>query len=614
MNAPDKNSEKNAAYRVRGTEQHNTIDLSATSPTGFSRPAEILLRAAQTGLNRACMGEQWPDLGDRLVDYSRTIPELATPERVADAAGRRSVFKRICEEALRLGIDPWISLNIINYPQCFTDLFPDAIAKPPPAADRWLRMPPVRGLSKQPQLCPSSASFKKLAVAQITELCELPHIGGVQCWLTGADTDLFFCECDVCRPKTISSLIVEFAALIHPICKAAGKQLALRCYLGGWRCALETEVWREAAQHISPEIEITYKQQQGDLMNWHGPNPLAGTLGKRTENVEFDVYGEYRGVNYGMVCTVRWQMQELMRHYRDKGVTGVLCRGIDNPHPFDLDKWLFGALAQNPDLDVSAWCLDWALNRYGPAGGKVLAILDGSAEAIRLSMYVRGVQWASWAVPQNLPRLRFILFDRCAPCSPGALERLDPTPENRAAIAEEKRTALQKVDELVACCDSLGSELNAQFLVPLSNSVRYLRAYVSLTGPLMDAFFALLAWSRCNGEVSREYLRLSILSAIDATEKRVSEGREQVRKLALGELATLTSIAGFVNDALLEEKFDEPFRNTGAILHDIRASIDTAPASWWGVYPWPERWPDMMLGEPELYYFRQIDVPENREQ
>ena len=53
-----------------------------------------------------------------------------------------------------------------------------------------MRTPPARGLSKQPQLCPSSASFKKLAVAQMTELCQLPHIGGIECFLTAADTDV----------------------------------------------------------------------------------------------------------------------------------------------------------------------------------------------------------------------------------------------------------------------------------------------------------------------------------------------------------------------------------------------------------------------------------------
>jgi hypothetical protein len=602
MTQPDLPARKStAAFPRRGIEQHYTIDLSPENPGALSRQEEILQRAARTGLNRAYMGERWPDLGLRLIDYSATLPELATPAGIADSAQRRATFGRICAEARRLGIDPWISWNTINYPDPFTAKFPDSIATPPPAAERWLRSPPARGLSKQPQLCPSSASFRKLAVAQITELCHLPGIGGIECFLTGGDTDLFYCDCDLCRGKSMAQTIAEFAALIFPVFNASGKRLALRCYLGGWRCALETEVWREVAPLIPAEIEITYKQQQGDLMNWHGPNPLAGTLKGHAENVEFDVYGEYRGVNYGIVCSVRWQMQELIRHYRAAGVTGILCRGLDNQHPFDLDKWLFGELAADPDLNVAAWCLDWASKRYGPAGDKVLALLDDCAEAVRLSMYIRGVQWASWAVPQSLSRLRFILFDRSAPCTPGASERLQVTPENRAIITREKKEALQKADEIVARCAALEHDLDARFFVPLINSVRFLRAYVSVTGPLIDAFFDFLTWSHSNSEVTRERQRCIILASIEATEAAIQSARGQVRGLALPELARLCDIAGFIKDTSLEERFDEPFVNAEAILRDIRERIDTRPASWWSVYPWPERWPAALRDSQELY-------------
>ncbi|MGB8355135.1 MAG: hypothetical protein WCD79_14655 [Chthoniobacteraceae bacterium] len=602
VGAMEMKSEKRApAFLYRGLEQHYTVDFSAQNPENYTRQAEILQRASQIGLNRVYMGERWPDLGINLVDYAKTFPELATREGIARAAERRSTLERICLEAHRLGIDPWISYNVINYPDCFTTKFPDAIAEQPPAAERWMRTPPARGLSKQPQLCPSSASFKKLAVAQVTELCQLPHIGGIECFLTAADTDLFFCNCPTCHRKTMSELIREFAELILPVCKQNGKRLALRCYLGGWRCALETEVWHEAAPLISPEIEITYKQQQGDLMNWHGPNPLAGTLAPHMENVEFDVYGEYRGVNYGIICSVRWQMSELIKHYRDKGVKGILCRGLDNEHLFDLDKWLFGELAQNPDMDVAGWCADWAAKRYGAAGDKVLSILDDCAEVIRLSMYVRGVQWASWAVPQNLSRLRFILFDRSAPCTPGAFERLQPTPENLAAIAQEKKTALQKANEILARCNALDGELDDRFLKPLSNSVRYLQAYVALSGPLMDAFFTFLAWGQSHSEVTREYHRHYILSAIETAEQSVRSGRESVRRLDLEELLRLSELAGFVQSTSLETKYDEPFHNARVILQEIRDCINTSPASWWSVYPWPERWPASMQGVKELY-------------
>jgi hypothetical protein len=216
-------------------------------------------------------------------------------------------------------------------------------------------------------------------------------------------------------------------------------------------------------------------------------------------------------------------------------------------------------------------------------------------------MYIRGVQWASWAVPQNLSRLRFILFDRSAPCSPGASGRLEVTPENRAIIAGEKKAALRKANEIVACCEALEHELDARFFVPLMNSVRFLLAYVSVTGPLIDAFFDFLTWSRSSSEVTRERQRCSILATIEATETAIASARKEVGLLALPELARLCDVAGFIKDTSLKERFDEPFVNAEMILADIRERIDTCPASWWSVYPWPERWPVALRDSQELF-------------
>jgi hypothetical protein len=593
--SPEKNT---SPFASRGLEQHATIDLLREGMVASQ--GIVLERAAAIGLNRAYMGERWPDLGVRLVDYRETFPQLVTPERTDDTARRRETFRQICAQAKSLGIEPWVNLNILNYPDNFTTLFPDAIATAPLTADRWMRGKGARGLAKQPQLCASSTSFKRLVEAQLTELCRLPDIVGIECWLTAADTDMFYCACEVCRKKSIAEMIVEFAAYAHPVCLRHGKKLLLRCYLGGWRCALEADVWPEAAPLIPSEIEICYKQQNGDLMNWHGPNTMAGLLKPHPEHAEFDLAGEYRGTNYGMVCTVRWQMQELLQHFLKKGVTGVACRGVDTIHPFDLDKWIFGALIQNPNLDVKAWSSEWAAERYGEAGDEVLAVLDECAEIMRLAMYVQGVQWASWAVPQNLARLRFILFDRCAGCVPGSYERLQPTPANIAAIIQEKELALQKANLLVDRCARLQGRLADEFFAPLDASVRYLRAYTSITGPLMESVFRFLAWSQSFSEAAREYIRIPLLSSIEAGNQQLAKILAEVETMDLKSLILVTSHAGFVDAGSLD-KFREPFNNASVVLREIRQLIETESASWWAYYPSPDRWPEKFRAGLEIY-------------
>ncbi len=579
-------------------EQHgSTINLDDEGT--LARQGAVLERAAAIGLNRAYMGEAWPNLGVRLVDYRETLPELASTELTAATIPRRKIFEEICAKARNAGIDPWVNFNVINYPDHFTQLFTDAIATAPPTADRWMKSSGARGLSKQPQLCPSSASFRKLASAQTTELCRMP-IDGVECWLTAADCDLFYCACEVCRTKSIGDVIVEFADYAHPICEAHGKKLLLRCYLGGWRCGLESDTWPEVATRIHPDIEIAYKQQNGDFMNWHGPNTLAGQLAPHRETVEFDLAGEYRGTNYGMISTVRWQLQELLQHFLKLGVTAVCCRGIDTTHPFDLDRWVFGALMKNPELDVAAWCGEWAARRYGASGGEVLAILDECAEIMQLAMYVRGVQWASWAVPQSLSRIRFILFDRSAPCVEGSYARLQPTPENIREIIKEKELALTKADALVERCARLEGSLDDAFFKPLFASVSYLRAYTAITGPLLESFFRFFAWSQTFSETSREYIRIPLVTSLGEGHRRIEKYRQEVERMNLAALTQLTSHAGFV-DAKALNKFQEPFGYAAGILKEIEAEIDVESASWWAFYPSPERWPERVRGSRELY-------------
>jgi hypothetical protein len=150
-------------------------------------------------------------------------------------------------------------------------------------------------------------------------------------------------------------------------------------------------------------------------------------------------------------------------------------------------------------------------------------------------------------------------------------------------------------------CDALQFELDGWFLTPLCSSVRYLRAYTGITGPLMDAFFGYLAWSQSHSEVYREQQRVFILAAIETTRQAIEKSREEIRGINLTELARLADGAGYLEGLSLNAKFDEPFRNADVVLNDIRNVIDTAPASWWSIYPWPERWPAALQNSCELY-------------
>ena len=210
-------------------------------------------------------------------------------------------------------------------------------------------------------------------------------------------------------------------------------------------------------------------------------------------------------------------------------------------------------------------------------------------------MYVRGVQWASWAVPQNLARWRFILFDRCAPCVPGSNERLQPTEENIAAISAEKKEAVDRAEALVRRCENLQGQLAAQFLAPLEASCRYLQAYVLMVEPLVESAFRFLRWEQTSSEVTREYARVTLLDSLARARAALQDTRARLDQVDTTQLAAL---AGGKPEP---ERFAQPFGFAETILNDIAGRIEIEPSSWWSVYPWPERWPESLRGAAELY-------------
>ena len=591
------------SFADRGAQGLGALDFSLPEEALYQGQVESLQRMAQMGLNRTCFAEIWPTCGFRLIDFADTIPEISTAELQKQAQRNRRVFAAICAKARELGIEPYVSMTTINYPDSFGEHFGEAAAEAPAAADRWLRdivdqdvsCPSGGGLAKTFKICPSSQGWAQLLEAQLTELCRIEPLAGIMWWFSAANCDPFYCNCEKCRVKSASQILIEFTNQTQAVCKRFEKKLLLHCYLGSWRCGLETEVWQEAAQEIPPEVEIIYKQQQGDMYDFHPANPLAGKLGRRTEIVEFDLFGEYRGNLYGMVCSIGKFFAGRIRHFHDLGVPAIMGRGAVTNHDFAIDPELFGALASNTDLDVDTWCRDWARDRYGAAGEEVLAILEACGELCRLSMYVAGVNWSSWAVPQSLARLRFILFDRSAPCVPGCGDALQPTDENIRRIIEEKEQAVGLSEEIVHRCEALEGKLSERYYQPLLTSCLYWRAYTLTAAPLVETFFRFLKWEKTSSDVSREYFRVPLLESIARCRSAIEQSLAQVGRLEHRHLDRLSW--GTVD----EKAAAEPFNNARTVIDDISKEIDIEPSMYWSVYPWPQRWPKSLRDRQELY-------------
>lgn len=574
-----------SSFTVRACELHQRMDLAEVSSAKYGVDGLIatLSYAADIGLNRAFVSESWPNGLARLIDYATVWPELADAADATAVKRRLKNWERVAAHAEQLGIELYAIYHPLSYPVTFPARFPDACAVDPPCFERYVK----RTLHKRPvgKVCPSSSAVRQLLDVQFRALCGLPGVRGVSCWLNRADTDLMYCNCEKCRRGTVADGLLNFITDAAQRCRAAGAKLAMRTYLGDWRGGLETAEFSALANRLPASVEIIIKQQAGDMFHRHPDNPLAGPLHHATVLVEMDVYGEYRGVQCGIISSVRHDLKRRMQGFRDAGLHGVVARGIECRHELSLDPDLFGALSRNPDLDVESWSRAWAKQRFGAVGDGVLAVLDIAEQVCGAAMYACGVNWASWGIPDDLYRLRYILFDRNARCVPGACALLDAGEATICMVAGEQAEARTLAHRLLVRCNALRPLLDAGLFSRLQASCLWLNAYTHVTGPLLASFFRFLDWERQRSEIEREHRRPALCEAMLTAEHAIDKAVSEVSLIDAGALAQQQVPAGAPRESLTT-----PFDNARRILADIDREISTPPASFSGPHPWPERW------------------------
>ncbi len=571
------------AFSIRGAELHHRLNLDDSGIQSQKVMESILQHAAANRLNQFIIGESWPLGLSRLISC-KAIPELAAKNDAAAVNARRRNFERLSNTAGELGLTLWGNLNLINVPAGFSDTFPEAVGCAIEGIERSTRS------LLNPPLCPRSEPVQKLLQIQAGEILDLPGIKGLSLWLNMSDTLIFSCSCECCRELNLSEKIAEVTNLINKECLARNKQLNVRTYLGSWQCGLETDAFLEAAPLMDAEILITYKQQQGDMYNEHPINPLLGQLAPHKEMIEFDGYGEYRGESIGIVCSCRKQIQERMKKAMEYGVIGTFVRGMHHIHPFSIDADAFAAFAADVDLDNDAWCHQWLKKRFGAGEKEILTILDSAWEVCKRSMYIEGINWASWSVPQTLDRIAFILYDRSASCIPGAFRKLKINDAMISRVAVSHDEAIKIAKENLETCQSLKGIVADDAYEALLASMQVLYAYAKLVRHLIQSVLLAWQWQRLESPTMREFKRFEILKAVDIAKEQIVESRKLMLEV---DLRSLNPLMGPVelNSLPNSERILQPCKNAEVICNEIMLLVDVKPTSFTGIAPWPNAWP-----------------------
>ncbi len=573
------------SFAQRIVEFHHGLNLDPDGRASQSRMKDIFRRASDLGMNTVFFGESWPLGLHRIVSY-RAKPELAALVDQPAIARRRDAFLELVELASELQLALHAVIHPLSYPPGFLERYPQAAAVAHSGWDRHqILEKPMR-----PALCPHERSTREMLRCQVEEILELPGIQGLSCWLNMADSLVFACDCPICRSQPLDTCISEIGNFLHGICATKKKALNIRTYLGSWQCGLETACFKSVHSQLHPAVRLTYKQQQGDMYNEHPINPLLGALEERPQAMEIDCYGEYRGSTMGLITSCRRQMQERLKNACQVGIDAAVMRGIHHEHSFAVDHACFSALARDVNCDVDAVALSHLSQRFGEAGPGILALLDDGNELCRRTMYLRGVDWASWSVPAGLNRLRFVLYDRSASCVPGALPRLQV---DEALLIEHdalQEGAISLAEGMKDKAEALSVFLSREDKAALLASIQVADAYARLCRCLMASVLRAFRWEACPSPTMREFLRLDLLEHLGRTEEGIEEALQRMKLVDGSALTPLMSPIELLN-LTPAQRLVEPAKNARMICDEIRSLIDRPPTSFTGISPLPYRWP-----------------------
>jgi hypothetical protein len=519
--------------------------------------------------------------------------------------------RSLIDEGRRWGLDVYLTLSEIDYPDELIERFPELRATPPPDADRTYSPPTAGGQSTlyvkfgvKPNLCLSQPKTWEFVEGKVREIVELfPEAAGFTLSLNGTDSDVFFCDCERCRRMSKSArAALTFEHIVRGMERGANgrpKKILFSPYMGAWKNIMEPEVYLPLAGKLPPSVALRLNMSYGDTYLFNALNPLLGAfVGQGNDELcDFDPGGEYHGGFFGMQPTISRYMDERIKAYAARGVRGFSFRNHQyHTHLSELDWYVGARLAWDPRLDVEALRTTWARRTFGAEGGEqVLALLDLGFEVMRRTLYADGINFTNWGLfIESVNRTRHILVDRCAKHADRGLERVAPTPENIARLVAEKEEAFQLAEDGVRAVTGLRGKVAPRYQEALRQSFLLFRELARVYRPLLEGLLRYFQFERTLSEVDRERLRRPILDAVARLRAAVAaaqtnlatiDARELCAQLGMSWVA-FNSNKGLYSQDLSVTRMDLKLALPYALQFaaDLEARMSYVPASVFGYY------------------------------
>lgn len=381
------------------------------------------------------------------------------PVRLHTIENNRHYIKRVIDEAKSLGINFYLEVKELYYPEALLEIIPE------------LR-------STDGTVCASHPFWWEFLQAKTQELLAmLPEIAGIIVSPATRESKVSIstntCKCERCQQtKDLDWYRRLLEAMYQPL-SANGKRLILRDFS---YTADQQNISIDAASLVSKDIVIALKNTPHDFYPTFPNNPRIGKTNGHLQWVEFDTWGQFFGIGF-FPCSVVEDMKERIQYNIEHGVTGIWLRTdwevLTEGSSFNsfnlLNVFAGGILAQNPDVDVDviyqAWtdygllsalqsesCLKDPVSPSSPtATQKLKEFMIASWSVMKKAVYVRGhVIHEDMMFPLSMK----MAFDMMVKIhgrddwEPGASKLVEPTCENIEFILKEKREAIEEVNHL----------------------------------------------------------------------------------------------------------------------------------------------------------------------
>jgi hypothetical protein len=444
-----------SSFEFRGLEFHNSRMWR------WASVEKALDFMTDTGLNALIFHQN--DIIDHLVlPHAYFEDELMWrrwPIRKSTNYANQIYINKVIREARNRGIDFYLEVKEIWYPEAIVELFPD------------LRMP-------EGHICPTHPFWFQFLETKMIELLDaLPDLAGVIVSPATRESKVSIstnpCSCERCRNTSAEQWYKSYLDAVFTPLSNKQKTLVVRDF--AYTADQQNSVL-DAAASCSKDIVIGLKNVPHDFWPTFPNNPRIGHTNGLRQWIEFDVWGQYCGLGV-FPCSLVEDMQQRIQYCVERGATGAwfrtdweICNEASTFNSFNILNLFGGALlTQNPDLDTDLIYQAWA--KYGlfhslltesstsapvvPASPDawlhLKEFMKASWKVIEKSLYVRGsVFQLSSKVQYSLDAIFHTMTKHhnrgnWDPESPNLLVTSDT---NLAAIFAEKNEALEEVKQL----------------------------------------------------------------------------------------------------------------------------------------------------------------------